>query len=626
MALISLHNIQIRFGGPPLIENAGLHIESGERVCLVGRNGSGKSTLMKLISGELVPDSGEVIRQQGVRVARLTQEVPPELPGTVFDVVAGGLGDLVDLLSAYHRVSSRMGAEGDASLIEELERIQHDLDAQGGWRAHQRVETVLSRLHLPPDAPAGGLSGGYKRRVLLARALVSEPDLLLLDEPTNHLDIEAIEWLEELLLDFRGTLLFVTHDRMFLQKLATRIVEIDCGRLTDWPGEYAVYLKRRQAEREAEAGQQALFDKRLAREEAWIRQGIKARRTRNEGRVRALQEMRRERLVRREAPGSVRLQTNEAERTGKVVVEALDVEYRWTGQPLLTGFSTTIMRGDKIGIIGPNGSGKTTLLRILLGELAPDQGTVRHGTRLEVAYFDQHREQLEEEKSARDNVSEGSENVFINGAPRHIVGYLQDFLFPPERARLPVKVLSGGERNRLLLAKLFTRPSNVLVLDEPTNDLDMETLELLEELLMEYKGTVLLVSHDRAFLNNVVTGTLVFGEGGRISEYVGGYDDWLRQRPSAVPSRPAAVEKKEKSRPQNERPRKLTYREQQELETLPQRIEALEAEQQALYRAMSDPAFYRQDGDAIAAVRTRAEELEQAVNGAYRRWEELEAR
>lgn len=626
MALVSLHDIQISFGGPPLLVNAGLHIERGERVCLVGRNGTGKSTLMRLLTGELIPDSGEIVRQQGIRITHLTQEVPHDLPGTVFDVVAGGLGDLVELLSAYHKVSGRMDSESNASLLQELERIQHDLDAKGGWRAHQRVGTVLSRLQLPPDAPAAGLSGGYKRRVLLARALVCEPDLLLLDEPTNHLDIKAINWLEEFLLDFKGTLLFVTHDRMFLQKLATRIVEIDCGGLTDCPGEYAIYLKRRQAEKEAEAGQQALFDKKLAREEAWIRQGIKARRTRNEGRVQALKEMRKERLTRREAPGSVRLQANEAERTGKVVIEAFNVEYRWTGQPLLADFSTTIMRGDKVGIIGPNGSGKTTLLRILLGELDPHQGTVRHGTRLEVAYFDQHREQLKEEKSARDNVSEGSESVFINGAARHVMSYLQDFLFPPERARLPVKVLSGGERNRLLLAKLFTRPSNVLVLDEPTNDLDAETLELLEELLMEYKGTVLLVSHDRAFLNNVVTSTIAFEGGGRLSEYVGGYDHWLRQRTPAPSTRPAAaVEKKEKPRPQCERPRKLSFKEQRELEALPQHIEILEAEQQALYQALSDPAVYRQEGDAIAAMRKRMEELEQEVSGAYRRWEELEA-
>ncbi|MDH4100240.1 MAG: ATP-binding cassette domain-containing protein, partial [Nitrospirota bacterium] len=501
MALLALQGISVSFGGPSLLEGADLQIEKGERICLVGRNGTGKSTLMRLIAGEITHDAGEIIRPQGVRITMLEQEVPQGLSGTVFNVVAGGLKGS-ELLAAYHRVSVQLAVDGSSALMEELERIHHALEAAGGWDSQQQVETVLTHLDLPADEDFSTLSGGMKRRVLLARALVSQPDLLLLDEPTNHLDISSIGWLEEFLLGFGGALLFITHDRMLLQRLATRIVELDRGRLTSWPGNYATYLERRQAALEAEANQQAQFDKKLAKEEAWIRQGIKARRTRNEGRVRALKTLREERRQRREVTGHVRMQIQEAERGGRLVIEAEGVSYRYDEQPVIADLSTTIIRGDRIGIIGPNGSGKTTLLRLLLGDLEPQTGSIRHGTRMEVAYFDQLRAQLDDEKSVLDNVAEGTDYVTIGGNQRHVIGYLQDFLFSPERARTPVKVLSGGERNRLLLARLFTKPSNVLVLDEPTNDLDAETLELLEELLMDYQGTLLVVSHDRAFLNN----------------------------------------------------------------------------------------------------------------------------
>ena len=627
MALVSLQEVRIAFGGPELLDGVTFQIERGERVCLVGRNGAGKSTIMKIVGGELTPDSGEVIRARGVRIASLEQEVPRDLTGTVFDVVSEGLGDIVELLSEYRSLVHSLGP-GDAGIIADLERVQHLIESSGGWQIQQRVETVLSRLGLDPDAAAAGLSGGYKRRVLLARALVNEPDLLLLDEPTNHLDIESIGWLEEFLLEFRGAILFITHDRRFLQTLSTRIIELDRGRVTDWPGDYKTYLARRQAELDAEATHNALFDKKLAQEEAWIRQGIKARRTRNEGRVRALKELRRERLSRREQTGSAEMKLNEAERSGRLVLEAKGIGHSYEGSPLIRDFSTVIMRGDKIGIIGPNGSGKTTLLNILLGSLSPLRGSVRMGTHLQVAYFDQHRAQLDDEKSVRDNVGDGYDNVTVNGRTRHIIGYLEDFLFPPERSRSPVKVLSGGERNRALLAKLFTKPSNVLVLDEPTNDLDADTLELLEEMLMEYQGTVLLVSHDREFLNNIVTSTIVFEGDGKLVEYVGGYDDWLRQRSLSSPGGTEKVKKKEKpekSRPQRVVLRTLTFKEKKEIETLPALIEAMEAERAGLYETLADPDFYRQNGSRIPAVKERMAELDKEIPAAYERWELLES-
>jgi ATP-binding cassette subfamily F protein uup len=623
-----LQEVRIAFGGPQLLDGVTLQIERGERVCLVGRNGAGKSTIMKIVVGELTPDSGEVIRAKGARIASLEQEVPQDLDGTVFDVVSEGLGDIVELLSEYRSLVHILSLGNNAGIIADLERVQHLIESSGGWQIQQRVETVLSRLGLDPDAAAAGLSGGYKRRVLLAMALVNEPDLLLLDEPTNHLDIESIGWLEEFLLEFRGAILFITHDRRFLQTLATRIIELDRGRVTDWPGDYKTYLARRQADLDAEAAHNSLFDKKLAQEEAWIRQGIRARRTRNEGRVRALKELRRERLSRREQTGSAEMKLNEAERSGRLVLEAKGIGHSYEGSPLIRDFSAVIMRGDKIGIIGPNGSGKTTLLNILLGSVKPLRGSVRMGTRFEVAYFDQHRAQLDDEKSIRDNVGDGYDNVTVNGRTRHIIGYLEDFLFSPERSRSPVKVLSGGERNRALLAKLFTKPSNVLVLDEPTNDLDADTLELLEEMLMEYQGTVLLVSHDREFLNNIVTSTIVFEGDGRLAEYVGGYDDWLRQRSLSSPGGTEKAKKKEKlekARPQRESMRTLTFREKKEIETLPALIESMEAERTGLYETLADPDFYRQDGSRIPAVKARMVELDKEIPAAYERWELLEA-
>lgn len=626
MSIISLQDITLSFGGPPVLQQINLQIEAGERVCLVGRNGEGKSSLMKVIGGDLQPDSGNIIKQQGLRIARLSQDVPQELNGSIYEVVAGGLGELQELLTRHHDISVRLADNAGEALLAELEAVQHRLEAAGGWQTQQRVETVISRLQLGAEQDFSALSGGMKRRVLLARALVGEPDLLLLDEPTNHLDIEAISWLEEFLLTADITLLFVTHDRMLLRKLATRILDLDRGRLTSWPGNYDTYLRRKNEALAAAEGTQARFDKKLAQEEIWIRQGIKARRTRNEGRVRALMEMRQERRARREVVGRARMQIQEAVSSGRLVAELKNITFGYDGKFIIKGLTTTILRGDKVGLIGPNGSGKTTLLRLLLGDLKPQEGSVRLGTNLEPAYFDQHRALLDEEKTVIDNVGGGHDTVIINNKQKHIIGYLQDFLFTPDRARSPVKILSGGERNRLLLAKLFAKPANILVLDEPTNDLDAETLELLEELLFEYKGTVLLVSHDRAFLNNVVTSTLAFEKDGLVQEYPGGYDDWLAQRPSEPVTADAAKPKKqEKKKPKPTRPRKLTFKEKHELEDLPQKIEAMEKEQQELYDAMADPSFYQQDSAAISRAKARNEELEEALVTAYERWEELEA-
>ncbi len=629
MALLTLRNISLAFGGAPLLNGVDLSIEPGERLCLVGRNGTGKSTLMKLLNGELQADGGEIITSgQGLRVARLTQEVPHELSGPVFDVVAGGLGEGGALLAEYHDVSHQLAESCTDQLLAKLEKIQHKLEAVDGWSLNQRVETVLSRLKLPADSDFASLSGGLKRRVLLARELVSEPELLLLDEPTNHLDIDAIAWLEEFLLSWQGTLLFITHDRMFLQRIATRIIELDRGVLSSWPGDYETYLLRKQEALDAEATQNALFDKRLAQEETWIRQGIKARRTRNEGRVRALKSLRNERMERRERQGTAKMQMQGADRSGKVVIEAENLSFSYDGTPIFSDFSTTIMRGDKVAILGPNGVGKTTLLKVLLGEREPQQGTVKLGTKLEVSYFDQHRSILDEEASVLDNVAEGSDRVEINGASKHIMGYLQDFLFTPERARSPVKSLSGGERNRLLLAKLFTRPSNLLVMDEPTNDLDVETLDLLEELLLDYKGTLLLVSHDRAFINNVVTSSLVFEGHGVLKEYVGGYDDWLRQRPSCEAA--GSTAKRSSSAPaqptSSSKKNKMSYKNKRELELLPDRIAELEAEQDTLQQKMGDPGFYQQqDAKAVTRATERMEQLNGELEQAYQRWEELAA-
>ncbi len=628
MSLLALRNIQLAFGGPSLLDGINLQIEEGDRLCLLGRNGTGKSTLLKILAGDLPPDNGEIIRQQGLRTAVVTQESPPNLTGTVFDVVAGGMGDAADLLAEYHHVSIRLATERCDELLKKLEQLHKSLEDSGGWSLHQEVERVLGRLDLDPEAEFGHLSGGTKRRALLARALVSRPDILILDEPTNHLDIDTIIWLEEFLLKEVKTFLFVTHDRAFARKMANRVAELDKGRLYVFSCGYDTFVERREALLEAEIARQALFDKKLAEEEAWIRQGIKARRTRNEGRVRALKKLREERRNRREKIGSVKMQLQEAERSGNLVVEAEAVSFSYDGKPIISNLSTTIMRGDRIGIIGPNGSGKTTLLRLLLGELEPQSGEIRLGTRREVLYFDQLREQLDPEQTVQQNVGEGNDTVLINGRPRHVIGYLQDFLFSPERARSPVRILSGGERNRLLLAKLFTKPSNVLVMDEPTNDLDAETLDLLEELLAEYTGTLLLVSHDREFLNNVVTSTLVLGDSGQIREFVGGYDDWLRQSapaPSAAAPAKLPAPPKEESRGEQDKPRKLSFKEQRELESLPDRIAALEAELTVLHEKLADPDFYRNAGADVAQFTAQLHVVESELEGAYARWEELEA-
>lgn len=624
MPLISLQNVSLSFGGPPLLESINLVIEHGERICLVGRNGTGKSTILRIITGSIKPERGQVVFQQGVRIAELAQEVPKDIAGTVFDVVSGGLGEYGTLLREYHKASSMVSSNQSAQALAELEKIHRRIDAASGWQIQQKVETVISKLSLPADAEFSALSGGLKRRTLLARALAGEPDILLLDEPTNHLDIEAIAWLEEFLLGFRGTVLFVTHDRALIRNVATRILDLDRGQLTSWPGNYETYLECKSAALDAEASENARFDKKLAAEEAWIRQGIKARRTRNEGRVRALKELRRIRGERRDKQGVAVMQIQEAERTGQLVINAENVSFGYNEKTVVCCFSTIILRGDKVGIIGPNGSGKTTLIRLLLRELQPQQGSVKHGTNLRVAYLDQQRAQFDDEKTVMDNIANGSDYVTVDGNRRHVIGYLQDFLFSPERSRSPVKVLSGGERNRLLLAKLFANPSNVLVLDEPTNDLDIETLDLLEELLMNYNGTILLVSHDREFVNNVVTSTLVFEGNGVVREYVGGYDDWVRQRKHETQTRPKQMPRLEKQRDVRKKPRKLSFKEQKELESIPRRIEELEAEQQQIHAFMSNPAFYRENGNKVAAAKARLESIEKELAEAYHRWEELD--
>jgi len=637
MPLIQLQALDYSVGGPLLLENVELTIEPNERVCVVGRNGEGKSTLLRLLGGEIVPDDGEVRVQGGVRVARLAQEVPQDTAGDVFDVVAAGLGDLGALLAQYHHLIHH----GD---MEALGAVQTKIEAQHGWDLDRRVQQVLTRLDLQEDADFAALSGGMKRRVLLAQALVSAPDVLLLDEPTNHLDIEAIAWLEEFLRSVNSSIVFVTHDRSFLRALATRIVEIDRGQVSSWPGDYANYLRRREERLHAEAQANALFDKKLAQEEVWIRQGIKARRTRNEGRVRELQALRRERAQRRELGGNARMALVTAQASGKKVIEAKGVDFSWGDNVVLRDFSTTIMRGDRIGIIGPNGSGKSTLLKLLLGELAPTRGQIERGTSLQVAYFDQHRAALRYDLNALDNLAEGREYIELDGSRKHVLGYLQDFLFSPERARAPITRLSGGERNRLLLAKLFAQPSNLLVMDEPTNDLDIETLELLEELLAAYRGTLLLVSHDREFIDNVVTSTLVLEGDGRVGDYVGGYSDWLRQRPVIDSARKGPGQSNDRagdvqeissrsnlplegeglSRTAGSSKRKLSFKDARELEQLPARIEKLEADVAARTQAMHDPAFYKQDAAAIAAAGAAMTALQAELDAAYARWQALD--
>jgi ATP-binding cassette subfamily F protein uup len=595
--LIRLNEIDIRFVGPPLLDHVTTQIDSGQRIGLLGRNGSGKTTLMRILSGEVRPDHGEFALAPGAKVSLLPQEVPQDLSGSIRDVVLAGLPPA-------------------------------ELDPSHLWQSQQRVDRLLSQMQLDGALTANTLSAGMKRRVLLARSLVNEPDLLLLDEPTNHLDIDTIAWLEDFLLRWPAALMFVTHDRAFLRALSTRILEIDRGRLFDWSCDYDTFLQRKEAALAAEEKQNALFDKKLSQEEAWLRQGIKARRTRNEGRVRALKEMRLVRSQRREQVGTAKLEVQVAERSGALVASATDITFAYDDRPIVRDFSTTIMRGDKIGLIGPNGVGKTTLLKLLLGQLAPQKGSVRLGTNLQIAYFDQLRAQLDEDKTVQENLGAGGEHLNINGVSRHVLGYLQDFLFTPDRARTAVRFLSGGERNRLLLARLLSKPANVIVLDEPTNDLDLETLELLEQKLVSFSGTILLVSHDRDFLNNVVTSTIVF-ERGTVREYVGGYDDWLRQRPDvAEPAAGKSQRPKEQPRTQSDMPetgkRKLSYNEKRELDLLPAKIETLESELATLHETVAQPEFYKQPPAEIARTQNQLKDLQQQLTTAYTRWEELE--
>jgi ATP-binding cassette subfamily F protein uup len=637
MPLASLDHVSVAFGHLPLLDDVVLQIEPGERVSLVGRNGSGKSTLLRILSGGQAPDTGVVSVQPGLRIGRLEQDVPFSTDRAVFDVVAEGLGDISDLVATYHHTAIRVADGATPSLLAALGRLQHELELRDGWNIEQRVELVLTRLSLPPDATVDSLSGGWRRRVLLARALVAQPDLLLLDEPTNHLDLDAITWLEGFIAEYPGAVVFVTHDRAFLQRLATRIVEIDRGRLTSWPGDYATFVRRKEEWLANEAVRHEKFDKRLAEEEVWLRQGIKARRTRNEGRVRALMEMRRERAARRGEMGNVRLQAERADASGQVVFEAEGVSKAYASGAVVSGFSTRVMRGDRIGLIGPNGAGKTTLLRLLVGDLSPDEGDIRRGANVRIAYYDQQREQLDPDRTVFATLGDGNDTVTVNGRVRHVNAYLRDFLFPPERAESPVKALSGGERNRLLLARLFTRPANVLVLDEPTNDLDLETLELLEAELVRWPGTLLLVTHDRTFLDNVVTSTLVFEGGGRVREYVGGYEDWLRQRDAVGPTstdrnegaKDGVTAPAPTGRPRaggSEAMKKLSYRERRDLEGLPARIETLEAEQRALGGTIADPDFYKQPGSTIQTAIQRLDEIEREIADLYARWDALDSR
>jgi ABC transport system ATP-binding/permease protein len=608
MALIQINEISIGFRGPPLLDDVTCAIEAGQRIGLLGRNGSGKTTLMRMLCGTVQPDHGQIVMAPGTRLSLLTQDVPQDIAGTVSEIVAQGLPP-------------------------------HDHDEQNAWKLEQRVDQVIARMSLDADARFESLSSGMKRRALLAKTLVAKPDVLLLDEPTNHLDIDAISWLEDFLARWNATLIFVTHDRAFLRNLATRILEIDRGQIFDWSCDYATFLERKEAALAAEDKQNALFDKRLAQEEVWIRQGIKARRTRNEGRVRALEKMRVERSERRSSTGKAKILIQEAQRSGNLVAEVDGVSFAYGEQSIVDDFSTTLMRGDKVGIIGPNGAGKTTLLRILLGELAPQLGKVRLGTNLQIAYFDQLRQQLDEEKTVAENVAGGNDSVQVNGQSQHIIGYLQNFLFAPERARSPVRFLSGGERNRVLLARLFSQPANVIVLDEPTNDLDAETLELLEDKLVEFSGTILLVSHDREFLNNVVTSSIVFEPEG-VREYVGGYDDWQRQRAESSASAPSSLRatatasapsggtktKSRKSTPEaGGGSRRLGFKEQRELDQLPAAIESLETEIVELHNTMAQPDFYKQPGPQIAERQKRLKAAETRLAASLKRWEELES-
>ena len=625
MALISLQEINLAFSGPLIFDCLNLQLEPGERIALLGRNGAGKTTLMKVMNGQQQVDDGNVIVQKGIQVAHLPQEVPVDITGTVFDIVLSGLGVRAELLSQHHHLTHSLQTEQTPELLRQLDALQDELNHTDSWDVNNQVEEVIEKMKIDPDSDFSRLSGGQKRRALLARALVLKPEVLLLDEPTNHLDIDSMLWLEGFLLNYPGTVFFVTHDRMFMTRLATRILELDRGKIFSWACDYKTFLERKQAALDIEEARGDHFDKKLAEEEIWIRKGVKARRCRNEGRVKALERLREEKKAERKAIGQVRMRAQKVGPSGHRVVKISQLGFGYGEKCLVRDFTAQIMRGDKIGVIGPNGSGKTTLLRLLLGKLTPQRGKVSLGTNLQIAYYDQLREQLEEDRTVAENVNGESDTIVINGKPRHIIGYLQDFLFTPDRARTPAKVLSGGERNRLFLARLFSKPSNVLVMDEPTNDLDIETLELLEELLLEYPGTLLLVSHDRVFLNNVVTSTMVLEGDGLINEYAGGYDDWLSQRKPVAPAPVKAKPAKEIILPKKSvAARKLTPKEQRELDNLPSVIEKIEAEQKEIYALLADFNFYQKDPAQIQKTRARSEFLSNELEKAYERWDYLE--
>jgi len=623
MNVLGLEKISLAYGHHPLLDHVDLQIDTGERVCLIGRNGAGKSTLLKVIAGKQQPDDGEIRLQAGMRVAYLEQDVPLDDDLTVFEVVAKGLGDLGEVIKEYHDLAHKVATNHDEKLMNRMAELQHRLDEEDGWALTQKVESVITRLQLDADKKLNELSGGMRRRVTLGKSLVNEPDLLLLDEPTNHLDITSIIWLEEFLQNYPGAIIFITHDRSFLGNLATRIIEIDRGVLRSYPGSYSAYQKRKEQELASEDIANKHFDKKLAEEEKWIRKGIKARRTRNEGRVRALQAMRKDRQLRRDKQKQVNIELVSSENAGKIVANLSHVNFSYEDKKIVNDLSTRIVRGDRIGILGPNGTGKSTLLKIILGDLQPDSGDVVLGTKLKLAYYDQQREQLDLEKSVKDNINDGQDYIELNGRSRHVISYLKDFLFPAEKVNTPVKALSGGERNRLLLAKIFTKPANLLVMDEPTNDLDVDTLELLEELLLDFDGTLLLVSHDRHFLDNVVTSTLVFEGDGNINEYVGGYDDWLRQRSKATVSS-KMTDNKIENQSVNTTSKKLSYKDQRELDALPGKIESLENEQETLQKKISSADFYQQETHVIKESLDRMTVIEKQLLDAYERWETLD--